>query len=87
MGLFKMNLKFGKSEIRDIIFIAVSAMSVILSFVLNINYLSWIAIILCGIPIFKDCIEGLREFDIKADLPDHYNILLSNFQCVCQYLY
>ena len=69
MGLFKMNLKFGKSEIKDIIFIAVSAMSVILSFVLNINYLSWIAIILCGIPIFKDCIEGLiTEFDIKADL-------------------
>ena len=69
MGLFKMNLKFGKSEIKDIIFIAVSAMSVILSFVLNINYLSGIAIILCGIPIFKDCIEGLiTEFDIKADL-------------------
>ena len=69
MGLFKMNLKFGKSEIKDIIFIAVSSMSVILSFVLNINYLSGIAIILCGIPIFKDCIEGLiTEFDIKADL-------------------
>lgn len=64
-----MNLKFGKDEIRDMMFIAVSAISVILSFVLNINYLSWIAIILCGIPIFKECIEGLiTEFDIKADL-------------------
>ena len=36
---------------------------------MNINYLSWIAVILCGIPIFKECIEGLiTEFDIKADL-------------------
>lgn len=64
-----MNLKFGKTEIRDMIFIAVSVLSVILSFMLNMNYLSWIAIILCGIPIFKECIEGLiNEFDIKADL-------------------
>ena len=65
----KMNLKFGKNEIRDIVFITISAISVILSFTLNINYLSWIAIILCGIPIFKECIEGLiAEFNIKADL-------------------
>ncbi len=64
-----MNLKFGKTEIRDMIFIAVSVLSVILSFMLNMDYLSWIAIILCGIPIFKECIEGLiNEFDIKADL-------------------
>ena len=64
-----MNLKFGKDEIRDIIFIAISSISIILSFVLNMDYLSWVAIILCGIPIFKECIEGLiTEFDIKADL-------------------
>ena len=64
-----MNLKFGKDEIRDIIFIAISSISIILSFVLSIDYLSWVAIILCGIPIFKECIEGLiTEFDIKADL-------------------
>ena len=64
-----MNLKFGKTEIKDIIFIIISAISVISSFILDINYLSWIAIILCGIPIFKECIEGLiTEFDIKADL-------------------
>ncbi len=64
-----MNLKFGKDEIRDIIFIAISSISIILSFVLSIDYLSWVAIILCGIPIFKEYIEGLiTEFDIKADL-------------------
>ena len=69
MGLFKMNLKFGKNEIKDLISIVVSVISLILSFVMNINYLSWIAVILCGIPIFKECIEGLiTEFDIKADL-------------------
>ena len=64
-----MNLKFGKNEIKDLISIVVSVISLILSFVMNINYLSWIAVILCGIPIFKECIEGLiTEFDIKADL-------------------
>ena len=67
--VMKMNLKFGKKETLDIIFIMISSISILLSFVLNLEYLSWIAIILCGIPIFKECIEGLiTEFDIKADL-------------------
>ena len=53
----------------DILLIALSALSLILSFTLSINYISWIAVALCGIPIFKECIEGLiTEFDIKADL-------------------
>ena len=47
----------------------ISAISLIASFILSIEYLSWIAVILCGIPIFKECAEGLiTEFDIKADL-------------------
>jgi heavy metal translocating P-type ATPase len=58
-----------KHEKIKIIQIIISAISVILSFILNIEYISWIAIILCGIPIFKECINGLiKEFDIKADL-------------------
>lgn len=53
----------------NILLIALSALSLILSFTLSINYISWIAVALCGIPIFKECIEGLiTEFDIKADL-------------------
>ena len=49
--------------------IVISAISIIGSFLLSLNYLSWVAIILCGIPIFKECIKGLiKEFDIKADL-------------------
>ena len=64
-----MKLKFGKKEKMDIILIGISAMSLIASFSLSINYLSWIPILLCGIPIFKECIERLiTEFDIKADL-------------------
>ena len=47
----------------------ISAISLIASFILSIDYLSWIAVILCGIPIFRECAEGLiTEFDIKADL-------------------
>ena len=64
-----MNLKFGKTEKRDILLIVISAISLLASFFLEIDNLSWIAVILCGIPIFKECIEGLvSEFDIKADL-------------------
>ncbi len=67
MELFKMNLT--KNEKKNIIPIAISAMSLILSFALSLDYISWIAVILCGIPIFKECINGLiTEFDIKADL-------------------
>ena len=62
-------MNFTKDEKIDILLIAISAASLISGFTLSRDYLSWIAIILCGIPIFKECIEGLvTEFDIKADL-------------------
>ncbi len=64
-----MKLRFDKKQIVDLLLIIVSAISIIASFILSINYLSWIAVIFCGIPIFKECINGLiTEFDIKADL-------------------
>ncbi len=67
LGGVKMNLT--RNQKIDILLIALSALSLILSFTLSINYISWIAVALCGIPIFKECIEGLiTEFDIKADL-------------------
>ena len=69
MGLFNMNLTFDKREKIDIILIVASTISLLTSFFLSIDYISWIAIILCGTPIFKECIEGLiKEFDLKADL-------------------
>lgn len=64
-----MNLKFNKEEKIEITTIIISAISLIAGFLLSIEYLSLISILLCGIPIFKECIEGLvTEFDIKADL-------------------
>ena len=67
IGVDSMN--FTKEEKKDIALILISAISLIASFILSIDYLSWIAVILCGLPIFKECIEGLiTEFDIKADL-------------------
>ena len=54
-----MNLKFKNEEKIEIIFILISSISLILGYLLSINYLSWISIILCGIPIFKECVEGL----------------------------
>lgn len=62
-------MKFTREEKIDIILIMISTISLILSFTLSLDYIAAIAIILCGIPIFKECIEGLvTEFDIKADL-------------------
>ena len=62
-------MRFTKKEKIDIVLIAISAISLITSFILSLDYISWIAVILCGLPIFKECCEGLiREFDIKADL-------------------
>ena len=62
-------MKFSKHEKIDLLAIMISAISLIASFILSIDYLSWIAVILCGIPIFKECAEGLiTEFDIKVDL-------------------
>ena len=64
-----MNLKFSREEKIDILLISISTVTLIASFILSIEYLSWVSIILCGIPIFKECAEGLiTEFDIKADL-------------------
>ena len=62
-------MNFTREQKIDIILIIISIISIISSFILSLDYISWIAVILCGIPIFKECIEGLiREFDIKADL-------------------
>ena len=62
-------MNFTRDEKVDILLIIISTISVIASFILSLDYIAWIAVILCGIPIFKECIEGLiTEFDIKADL-------------------
>ena len=62
-------MKFTKNQKIDILLIIVSTASIISSLILSLDYISWIAVILCGIPIFKECTEGLiKEFDIKADL-------------------
>lgn len=62
-------MKFTRDEKKDILLITISIISVISSFILSLDYIAWIAVLLCGIPIFKGCIEGLvTEFDIKADL-------------------
>ena len=62
-------MNFTRDEKVDLILIIISAISVIASFILSLDYISWVAVILCGIPIFKECAEGLiTEFDIKADL-------------------
>ncbi len=63
------NMTFTGNETVKILSMVISAISLIASFVLSADYIAWIAIILCAIPIFKECIEGLiTEFDIKADL-------------------
>ena len=62
-------MKFTREEKIDIILIMISTISLILSFTLSLEYIAAIAVMLCGIPIFKECIEGLvTQFDIKADL-------------------
>lgn len=67
MGLIKM--RFTRDEKKDIILIIISTVSVISSFILSLDYIAWIAILLCGIPILKECGEGLiNEFDLTADL-------------------
>lgn len=57
---------------RNLIFIIISAICVVLSFfniqIANID-LAWVAIILCGLPIIIEAItELIRAYDIKADL-------------------
>ncbi len=63
---------FKDDKKRTILFLILSGISLVLSF-LKINILpfdvAWIAIILCGIPIIKEALEGLiTSFDIKADV-------------------
>ena len=62
-------MDFTKNEKKDILLIIISAISIIIGFILSQDYISWIAVILCGIPIIKECIDSLiKEFDLKADL-------------------
>ena len=61
-------MKFTREEKIDITLIIISTISLIGSFILSLDYIAWIAVALCGVPIVKECIEGLKEFDIKADL-------------------
>ena len=64
-----MTMNFTRDQKIDIMLIIISTISLISSFILSLDYLAWIAVLLCGMPIFKECIEGLiTEFDIKADL-------------------
>ena len=67
IGVIKMN--FTKAEKVNLLLIIISTISVIGSFALSLDYIAWIAVILCGAPIVKDCVEGLvNEFDLTADL-------------------
>lgn len=57
---------------RTILFLGVSAVFLVLSF-LGISPFpfdaAWIAVVLCGVPIIKDAVVGLvTRFDIKADV-------------------
>lgn len=69
-----MNIKnwLGKNEIKEITMILISTIFLIIGFIkpdLLFFDLSWIAIILCGLPILKEATEALiHEKDIKADL-------------------
>lgn len=61
-----------EEEKRNILFLAVSLVSIVVSF-FNIGNLpvdaAWAAILLCGLPIIKGAVVGLvTEFDIKADV-------------------
>lgn len=63
---------FLDGEKRDMTYIIISILSVILSF-MGISLfgidLAWLAVIFCGVPIFVGAIIGLyTEFDIKADV-------------------
>ncbi len=57
---------------RDIIFLIISGISLIISLVNPVSLpfdIAWVAIILCGLPIILEAVIGLiTEFDIKADV-------------------
>lgn len=57
---------------RDIVFLVLSGIALLLSFfkvtIFSIDF-AWISIILCGLPIILEAIIGLiTEFDVKADV-------------------
>lgn len=67
------NKKLDKEMIRDIVFLSISLVSLIVSFLLEeflsgdikhvfhyVNF-SWISIILCGVPIFKNAIHAISH--------------------------
>lgn len=63
-GLFE-----GENLRKRIIILGVSLLSLILSLVLKNEYISFVAIFLCGVPILLEALEGLLEsFNIKTDL-------------------
>lgn len=57
---------------RDIVFLVISAVAVLVSLLVPVDWPvdpAWIAIVLCGVPIILEAIIGLvTEFDIKADV-------------------
>lgn len=63
---------FQDEDNRTVLFLVLSAFSLLISFLHIWNFkidIAWISIILCGLPIVKGAIEGLiTEFDIKADV-------------------
>lgn len=68
-------MRLFKSETtKTITFIVISSICLLLSLVNSINNylhfnLSWVAILLCDLPIIKEaCISLYKEFDIKADV-------------------
>lgn len=71
MGKLEELLETGGMK-KDIVFLVISGIALILSIFDGINLPfnpAWIAIILCGVPIVLEAIIGLvTEFDIKADV-------------------
>lgn len=63
---------FEDDDKRIITFLAISALSLFLSFFKLTNIkpdIAWVAVILCGVPIIKCAVIGLiTKFDIKADV-------------------
>ncbi len=61
----------GDETKRSILFLVISAIALASSF-FHLNYKinsAWLAILLCGVPIMKEAVEGLvTRFDIKADV-------------------
>lgn len=58
---------------KDIAFLIISAISLIISLAAPDDilpfHISWVAVILCGVPIILEAVTGLvTEFDIKADV-------------------